>query len=94
MNGQRIGYKRVPVFRAGELPELRFGDPKRRMLFVIDGSNPNSRAAARRLIPSIQTARRTLAYSSTVFIPPVSHRKHNSYVLRIGLGTKREPACL
>jgi len=49
--------------------------------------------AVRRLIPSTNTARRTLAYSSTVFMPPVSHRKHVHYRRRTCLGTPKR-TCL
>ena len=43
------------------------------ILFTVFRASPNSRATARRLLPSARTARRTRAYISTVYIPPVSH---------------------
>jgi len=36
-----------------------------------------------------RAARRTRAYSSTVFIPPVSHRKHDPYELKNASGTPK-----
>ncbi len=42
---------------------------------------PKRRAAARRLIPSIRTAYRTFAYSSTPFIPQPSALNAKSFLL-------------
>jgi hypothetical protein len=46
------------------------------ILRTVSREIPNSRAAARSLSPSICTARRTRAYSSTVYTSPVCHQ-HN-----------------
>src|SRR5579862_1968550 len=61
--GRRIGAcRRYPG--GNEYPSI---------LFTVFRASPNSRATARRLLPSARTARRTRAYISTVYIPPVSH---------------------
>jgi AraC-like DNA-binding protein len=52
--------------------------PLQAMLGAGATGSPNSLATARRLLPSTKTARRTRAYSSTVYIPPVSHGKQTA----------------
>ncbi len=65
--------------------------PRRRLILsilpTVFRARPNSRAAARRPIPPTNIARRTLAYPSNVFVPPVSHRKHAPFRPRTCLGT-------
>jgi hypothetical protein len=48
---------------------------------TVRGSMSKRRAAARRLIPSIRTAYRTFAYSSTPFIPQPSALNAKSFLL-------------
>src|SRR5579863_9350550 len=43
------------------------------IFLIVFHARPNSRATARRLLPSTSTARRTRAYKSTSYMPPVSH---------------------
>jgi len=61
-----------------QLPLITRRHRIRSILSIVFRASPNSRATARRLLPSTRTARRTRAYSSTVYIPPVSHGKHGS----------------
>jgi len=48
------------------------------MLLTVFGASLNSRATARRLLPATGIGRCTRAYSSTVYIPPMSHGKYTS----------------
>src|SRR4051794_14009805 len=53
----------------GRLRRYPGGTENASIFATVRGSIPNRRAASRRLMPSIRTAQRTFAYSSTPFIP-------------------------
>ena len=48
------------------------------IFLIVFRDSPKYRAAARRLLPSTRIARRTRAYTSTSYMPPVFHGKHTS----------------
>src|SRR5438270_13352879 len=73
-NGASVG-------RAGGLLRRYPGGTENDSIFAtVRGSMPKRRAASRLLIPSIRTAKRTFAYSSTPFIPQPSAFNAKSFL--------------
>ena len=80
--GRRIGFcRRYPG-----------GNEYSSIFLTVFRASPNSRATARRLLPSTRTARRTRAYTSTSYMPPVSHGKHAPAAPNPALNLVRYPS--
>src|ERR1700686_3370080 len=64
----------------GRLRRYPGGTENDSIFATVRGSMPKRRAASRLLIPSIRTAKRTFAYSSTPFIPQPSAFNAKSFL--------------